>query len=123
MLLLFRDGDGFVVEHGTIAALPALAPDCGYALETLAAAARVIATTPRPARAARADACDAAIISVEAILRAQGFKPMPVVYVPGKTPADGAIVVRGGCVDVVGDAVSPADLIAHAERARAVVMR
>ena len=123
MLLLFRDGEGFVVEHGTIAALASLAPECSYALATLDAAARVLARNPRPDRAARADACDAAIISVEAILRAQGFKPMPVVFVPGKTPADGAIVVRGGSVEPVGEAATHADLIAHAERARAVVMR
>ena len=123
MLLLFRDGEGFVVEHGTVAALPALARECGPALAALDTAARVLGAVPRPDRAALADASDAAVLSVEAILRVQGFKPMPVVYVRGKTPADGAIAVRGGSVELVGDASSHADLIAHGERARAVVMR
>lgn len=123
MLLLFRDGDGFVVENGTIAPLSALIPECSYAIDSLHAAARVLAREPRSERAVRADACEAAVLSVEAILRVQGFKPMPVVYVPGETAADGAIVVRGGSVEMIGDAASPAELIAHAERANAVVMR
>ena len=123
MLLLFRDGEGFVVEHGTVAALPALAPACRPALAALDAAARVLGSSPRPGSAARADASDAATLSVEAILRVGGFKPMPVVYVRGKSAADGAIVIRGGSVELIGEASSHADLIAHGERASAVVMR
>lgn len=99
MIVFFEGGDGLIVDRNNVVSTPPLRGTAVRPAAILDHAARLLVLDRPLSGRIRTAARDAAVASVEDLLRAFDRKPSLFVYVFGE--GFDAIVVRGGTVDVV----------------------